>query len=265
VFLGFLGFCLVYAYKVVLSVAIVSMAGHKNTINETGPHECYDLNKNDTKSYHEGEFHDWDDHTQAIILGGFFYGYVLTQIPGGILSERFGAKWIFGGSILITAILSLLGPVAARTHYILFIATRIGQGLAEGVVFPCMNAMIARWMPKMERSRGTTIIFTGSQIGTVITMPLAGALCDGTFWGGWPAIFYILGIAGCVWFALWATFVFENPDSHPHISQKEYDYITSDQGEEKASEVCFPNFKSLTAIKLIRFHIQKIIKNRRIF
>jgi MFS family permease len=143
VFLGFLGFCLVYAYKVVLSVAIVSMAGHNITANETGLHEC-NRNATDKKSQIEGEFHDWDDHTQAIILGGFFYGYVLTQIPGGIMAERFGAKWIFGGSILITAILSLLGPVAARTHYILFIVTRIGQGLAEGVVFPCMNAMIAR-------------------------------------------------------------------------------------------------------------------------
>jgi ACS family sodium-dependent inorganic phosphate cotransporter-like MFS transporter 5 len=238
VILGFFGICFVYAYKVVLSVTILSMAGNKNTPNVTGAHECYNPNNSDKNVFINGDFSDWDDHKQAIILGGFFYGYVLTPIPGGIMAERFGAKWIFGGSILITSILSLLGPVAARTHYILFIVTRIGQGLAEGVTFPCMNAMIARWMPKMERSRGTTVITTGSQIGTVITMSLAGALCEGTFWGGWPAIFYILGIAGCVWFALWAAFVFENPDSHPHISQKEYDYITSDQGEEKTTEVC---------------------------
>jgi len=245
VFLGFLGFCCLYSYKVVLSVAIVSMAGHKSSTNETEPHECYDPNSTDTEAYIDGEFHDWDDHKQAILLGGYFYGYIITQIPAGVMAERFGAKWIFGGSILISAILSLLGPVAARTHYILFFCTRIGQGLTGGVAFPCMNALIARWMPKMERSRGTSIIFTGTQIGTVITMPLAGVLCDGNFLGGWPAIYYILGIAGCVWFALWAIFVFENPDIHPHISQKEYDYIISDQGEEKASEVWFFNFSKI--------------------
>jgi ACS family sodium-dependent inorganic phosphate cotransporter-like MFS transporter 5 len=261
VFLGFLGLCLDYTYKVVLSVAIISMAGHSVT-NESELHECYNSSGGDNTIL--GDFNDWDDHKQAIILSGFFYGYIWTQIPAGILAERFGAKWILGGGLLIAAILSLLGPVAAKTHYILFIVTRIGQGLAQGVVFPCMNALIAKWMPKMERSRGTTIIFSGAQIGTIITMPLAAALCQGTFLDGWPAIFYILGTAGCVWFVLWAIFVFENPDSHPHISQKEYDYITSNQGE-KTSKVSFLNFLNLKAIKLIRFHIQEIIKNYRIF
>ena len=35
--------------------------------------------------------------------------------------------------------------------------------------------------------------FTGTQIGNVITLPLAGVLCEHGFDGGWPSIFYILG------------------------------------------------------------------------
>ena len=38
-----------------------------------------------------------DDHDdQGVILGMFFYGYVLTQLPGGRLAEIVGGKWLFG-------------------------------------------------------------------------------------------------------------------------------------------------------------------------
>ncbi len=49
----------------------------------------------------------------------------------GILAERFGAKWIFGGSILIAGILTLLTPLAARLHVGLLIAIRILIGAFE--------------------------------------------------------------------------------------------------------------------------------------
>ncbi|CAG2163528.1 unnamed protein product [Oppiella nova] len=238
VLFSFFGFVLAYAYKVVLSVAIVSMVGQQESENSTRLADmCWTNSSANSRSrVKSGEFSDWDDDTQALILGAFFYGYIVTQLPAGNLAEKYGGKWIFGGSIFIAALLSLIGPVAARVSYIAFIATRIGQGLALGALFPCMNAMISRWMPKMERSRGSTIIFTGSPIGTVITLPLAGVLCDTTFLEGWPSIFYVLGIAGCVWFALWALLVHESPDSHPFITQEEYDYITADMPPQDKSQ-----------------------------
>ena len=39
---------------------------------------------------------DNDDDYQGVILGMFFYGYVLTQLPGGRLAEIVGGKWLFG-------------------------------------------------------------------------------------------------------------------------------------------------------------------------
>ena len=36
----------------------------------------------------------WEKSIQGHILGSFFYGYLISQIPGGLLAERFGAKWI---------------------------------------------------------------------------------------------------------------------------------------------------------------------------
>ena len=250
VFLGFIGFNLIYSYKVVLSVAIVAMVGkgegnsgssdeckasHNTSLVSTTPSSA--LFSSTASSSSSDDKFDWTDSQRNAVLGAFFYGYVITQLPAGMLAERFGAKWIFGACVLITAILSLLSPVAAKLSYSAFFAVRVCQGLAEGGVFPIMNSMLAKWLPKMERSLGSTIVFTGAQIGTVITMPVAGILCDLTFMGGWPSIFYLLGIVGCAWFVLWAIFVFESPDTHPHISSKELVFIKNGQGHEVHKKV----------------------------
>ena len=226
---------LVYAFKGFLGVAIVAMVSHKNLSETIDGSDCPaddSLGSSDLN----GEF-DWDDYQQAIALGSFFYGYVCTQIPFGIAVEKYSTKWMFGFSILISAVLSLIGPIAAKWGFIPFLLTRLGQGLAQGVILPGMNAMIARWMPKMERSRAVSICFAGSAIGSVVTLPLTGYLCHESSLGGWPTIFYVLGAAGCVWFIFWCIFVFDSPEAHPFISESELQLISEGQGDEKISSV----------------------------
>lgn len=130
VFMGFTAFNLVYAYKVVLSVAIVAMVGHQtdnnNNTNVTG--QCLASNSgSDSSSVKPGQF-EWTENERSILLGAFFYGYVITQLPAGFLSERYGAKWIFGVAMFVTALLSLLIPLAARIHWLALFGARFLQG-----------------------------------------------------------------------------------------------------------------------------------------
>lgn len=234
VILGFFGFFLVYAFKVVVNMSIVAMIKNKHnddlltnfsTISPVSADTC--PGGQSISDQREGEF-DWPEDVKNYVLASFFYGYVLTQIPAGILANKFGGKWIFGSSILIASIASLMCPFAARINYMWFIILRVIQGLAEGVVFPCMNTMIAQWMPKMERTRGTTITFTGAMIGTVITMPMAAQFNESSW--GWAASYYLLGIVGIIWFILYSFLVYESPESHPFISRQEYNYIIENGG-----------------------------------
>ena len=78
----------------------------------------------------QGEF-DWDENTQALVLGAFFYGYALTQVPGGWLAERIGGKKLFGFGCLCTALLTLLTPVAARAGVPWLVAVRVLEGMGE--------------------------------------------------------------------------------------------------------------------------------------
>jgi MFS family permease len=78
----------------------------------------------------DGEF-DWDEITQGLLLSSFFWGYIVTQIPGGILVRRFGSKWILGLGCLTAAVMSLLTPIAARTSVYALMAVRVVEGLGE--------------------------------------------------------------------------------------------------------------------------------------
>ncbi len=78
-----------------------------------------------------GQTFNWDEEIQNQILSSFYYGYILTQVPGGWFADRFGGKWIFGLGVLCTSVLTLLTPLAASAGVGWFMALRVLEGLGE--------------------------------------------------------------------------------------------------------------------------------------
>ncbi|RWS19996.1 putative inorganic phosphate cotransporter-like protein, partial [Leptotrombidium deliense] len=152
---------------------------------------------------------------------------------------------VLGYSIFFTSILTLLSPLAAEKHYILFVVCRAFEGLFEGVAFPAMHGMIARWLPKHERGLMSTIIYSGAAIGTVVTMAVAGVLSDSSFLGGWPSIFYVSGSVGVLWFLGWMFLIYDSPQQHPSISGNELKTILEGQGEQRAHRNVVTPWKSI--------------------
>lgn len=133
VLMSFLGYTTMYALRVNLSVAIVSMA--KSPVVTTT-----DEIKSSSSSY---EQFDWNERTQGLILSSFFCGYVLTQLPGGRLADLYGSKWFFGIGVLGTSVLTLTSPFAAHLHYTVFIANRALQGVFQVSTIPNnLNSLI---------------------------------------------------------------------------------------------------------------------------
>ncbi|CAL4122351.1 unnamed protein product [Meganyctiphanes norvegica] len=225
--LGFLGFANVYAMRVNLSVAIVAMVNNTAIphVNSSSADACPEPPPtNNTAPPKEGEF-EWDEKTQGLILGSFFWGYIFTNIIGGRLGELVGGKIIFGIGVLITSVLTLLTPIVARTSTTLLIALRVLEGFGEGVTFPAMNSLMAKWIPPSERSQSSSLVFAGAQFGTVVSLPICGILCQSDFLGGWPSVFYVFGVCGILWFTIWMLLVSNSPENHPRISHNERIYI----------------------------------------
>ncbi|XP_068220663.1 putative inorganic phosphate cotransporter isoform X1 [Palaemon carinicauda] len=244
VFLGFLGISCVYAMRVNLSVAIVAMVKSqpKNNTNSSESSDVCRLpdgyDPSDDANI-EGDF-EWNEATQGMILGSFFYGYILTNVLGGWASERIGGKMVYGLGIVITALLTILSPLCAEWSTGLFIAVRVLEGAAEGVTFPAVHHMLARWVPLTERARFTAFVYAGCQFGTVITMPISGWLCDTDFLGGWPSVFYIFGALGLVWGVVWFLMISDHPETHLRISEREKNYIMESCGTKQGKAPPIP-------------------------
>uniref|UniRef100_A0A8D0HGM4 Solute carrier family 17 member 6 n=1 Tax=Sphenodon punctatus TaxID=8508 RepID=A0A8D0HGM4_SPHPU len=184
-----LGFCISFGIRCNLGVAIVDM------VNNSTMHRGGKLIKEKAKF-------NWDPETVGMIHGSFFWGYIVTQIPGGYIASRLAANRVFGAAILLTSTLNMLIPSAARVHYGCVIFVRILQGLVEGVTYPACHGIWSKWAPPLERSRLATTSFCGSYAGAVIAMPLAGILVQYT---GWSSVFYVYGMT------LWYKFIVTHP------------------------------------------------------
>ncbi|GAB0202126.1 vesicular glutamate transporter 1 [Grus japonensis] len=193
------GFCISFGIRCNLGVAVVSMVNGAH-----GQHAQF----------------NWDPETVGMIHGSFFWGYIVTQIPGGFIAQKFAANRVFGLAIVSTSLLNMLIPAAARTHVGCVIAVRVLQGLVEVRAGPQPRSLLA------VETEG------GSYAGAVVAMPLAGVLVQYT---GWSSVFYVYGSFGVCWYLFWVLVSYESPAQHPTISPEERKYIEESIGESVGS------------------------------
>ncbi|XP_015471844.1 vesicular glutamate transporter 1 [Parus major] len=219
-----IGFCISFGIRCNLGVAVVSMVNP--SMGSRGGH-----------SVPQHAQFNWDPETVGMIHGSFFWGYIVTQIPGGFIAQKFAANRVFGLAIVSTSVLNMLIPSAARTHVGCVIAVRVMQGLVEGVTYPACHGIWSKWAPPLERSRLATTAFCGSYAGAVVAMPLAGVLVQYT---GWSSVFYVYGSFGVFWYLFWVLVSYESPAQHPTISPEERKYIEESIGESVGMATPFP-------------------------
>jgi MFS family permease len=164
---------------------------------------------------------------QGIILGAYFYTYCMTQIPGGRLAERWGAKWVCGLGIFIPAIFNALIPISLDLHVSTIIIFRLIIGACHGLVFSALISMYTKWFPKTEVAIPIAGTLFGGNIGSAIAMVLTGYLCKTSFLNGWPSAFYVSSLIHIIWFVLWSFLVFNTPTENPRISQQELCHINN--------------------------------------
>jgi ACS family glucarate transporter-like MFS transporter len=159
------------------------------------------------------------------LFSAFGYTYVLAQIPGGWLLDRFGSKNVYALSILTWSVFTFLqgfaGAFHATTALIVFFALRLLLGLAEAPAFPGNSRIVAAWFPAAERG-GAAAVFNSSQyFSPFLFLPLSGWIATKF---GWPWVFFVTGGLGIVAAAVWMKTI-HSPTSHPRVSPAELDFI----------------------------------------
>jgi len=237
--LGFFGFFNVYAMRVNLSVAAIKMAedfqwcGNGTEHNDTLTDDMMSLGNSTSGS-------GGNCGLKGTILGSFFFGYIATQILGGYFATKWGGKHVYGVGVLMTSILTLLTPWAAETSNTVLIILRIAEGFFEGVTYPAFHSILGRWVPLHERTQISTFVYAGAYAGTVVSQPLSAFLCESDFMGGWPSVFYVCGITGCVWYVFWILLFRSSPEFDPFITKEELAYIVAGRKDANKDETTDP-------------------------
>jgi len=159
----------------------------------------------------------YDAAAQGIILSAFFWGYLLPQLLGGWMSDRFGGRRVLATGVAIWSLATLLTPPASIAFGLL-LAMRALLGLGEGVNFPAIHSICARWTLAEERSRVIALNFSGIHLGTVTAFLVSPAIIVAF---GWHALFYLAGASGIVWVCVWLWRTSETPESDPDITREE--------------------------------------------
>ncbi|KAF6202200.1 hypothetical protein GE061_004598 [Apolygus lucorum] len=231
-FMGFCGVANAYIMRGCLSIAITQMVREHSVdnFNQSDPDACpYPDDYNRVKNVSlKSDGYDWSEQTQGVILSAFYYGYIFTHIPGGLLAQRYGGKHTLGLGILSTGVLTMLTPWVADHGPTAMVILRILMGLGEGTTFPALSTLLAQWSPPLERSQLSTLVFAGVQIGSVVSTAGGGFILQNH---SWQAVFYIFGLLGVVWYLVWCFLCYNDPSSHPFISPEELEYLKESIGE----------------------------------
>ena len=176
---------------------------------------------------------EWSPDVQGTVLSSFFIGYLLTQVIGGRLADRFGGKLVLGIAVLIWSLFTFITPYAAYGGFAALILARIGMGAGEGVALPAIYSLYGRWLPRNEAARAIGATFSAIPLGIVFGLLVTPWIVLNF---GWQWAFYSFGLFGLIWFIVWQKLVTSYPDNHSSISADEFALIKQDAAPREATE-----------------------------
>jgi ACS family tartrate transporter-like MFS transporter len=140
----------------------------------------------------------FSDRVYGLGVGMFYLTYVLFEVPGAIIAERWSArKWIARIMISWGIVTALTGLVHTAGQ---FYAARFVLGAAESSFFPAMIVYLTHWFRLRDRGRAIACLYAAVPAGSLIGSPVAGWLL-GVHWqslAGWRWLFILEGIPAVV-------------------------------------------------------------------
>jgi len=166
---------------------------------------------------------------KGTLLSAIAAGYFFTQVPGGALADRLGAKNVMTAALGLSAMCCLVLPWCVDTMgvsglwYIMMI-----MGSVQGPMFPTSTVYLSKWMPKKlegqadEKAWGTSMLDIGVTVGTLLVIPVANSLA-GTV--GWRLTYQTIGVFSLAFVALWQLLAAEEPARCFYISDCELKFL----------------------------------------
>ena len=152
----------------------------------------------------------------GLIFSAFAYPYLLFQIVGGYIGDRFGPRLtllvcggIWAGATVLTGLAG---------GFVSLFAVRMLLGFGEGATFPTATRAFQDWLPKSRRGFAQGLTHSAARLGGAIT-PAAVAWLIALI--SWRGSFVVLGLISVLWVAVWFWYFRDDPTLHRGITAEE--------------------------------------------
>ncbi|XP_076263031.1 putative inorganic phosphate cotransporter [Rhynchophorus ferrugineus] len=210
-----------YNLRVVLNVAIVEMVEppESTNISESACPQYETVN-----IVREGGKFPWPRNTEALVLYAFFFGYILSHVPGGWLADKYGGRYVLGMSVFASALVTSIFPYfTIKGGHWVAVTLRALLGLAQGPILPTVSSFVSTWVPSFERTLLGGIAYGGTNLGTILGSIFTGIIIEAS--DSWKMAFYVWSSLACVYIILHLFFVFSFPSTHPFLPEEELEYL----------------------------------------
>ena len=171
----------------------------------------------------------------GFILSAFALGYALTQIPAGMIVDRFGPRLVLGGIVAIWSVFTGLTGFAVGFVSLLLIRTLFG--MAEAGAWPACARAFYSWLPPGERGFAKSVNMSGSRLGSAFALPAVAWLITRL---GWQVSFFVLAAAGLIWATGWYLWFRDTPEAKSGFTDEERSFLASNRGGSNAVEKPLP-------------------------
>ena len=161
-----------------------------------------------------------DPTQQGNAFGLFFWGYVLLQIPGGYIAERWSAKWFVSALLVVWGVCAVACGLVQNERE--FLVARFFLGVAEGGVWPAVLVLLSHWFPRAERARANAYWMLCLPAAVIISSPISGWILGR--WG-WRAMIISEGALPFVWLLIWNWYIADHPRQARWISTEECEHL----------------------------------------
>lgn len=177
----------------------------------------------------------WSPSVAGLVQSAFFWGYILSQLPGGYLTSKHGGRKVMPGGVAMWSLATAAVPLLAGTVPGLCIS-RAAVGLGEAVAPSAATDMVSRVVPQNERSTAVSMVFGGLHVGSILGLLAAPYLITHF---GWETVFLVFGAAGLFW-VLWfeqlmADILANDPETAAALTQDRLSSSSSSDASHDAS------------------------------
>jgi MFS transporter, ACS family, tartrate transporter len=178
----------------------------------------------------------FSDSVYGLGVAMFYLSYVLFEIPGALIVERWSARrWIARIMVSWGVVTALTGFIETATQ---FYIARFLLGVAESSFFPGMIVYLTHWFRQSDRSRAIACLYVAIPAASAVGSPIAGWLLGVHWWSlpGWRWLFILEGLPAVLLGIVTLFHLTDRPAGAKWLSPDERDWIIRELYEEEQAK-----------------------------